>query len=163
MTKSLKNLKSPKSGKPNHKKYKNVLEDLLTDFASSTSQDISSIANSMKKIAESQIKKNESVAKLTTAIFDFLFQPGSNVAKSEAHATEAEPTLSYATGVSYTKDDVLQIIKKMREERATYLFIAEYLQEKKIPTFSGRGRWHAQTIQRFCKDHNLAPKFTERS
>jgi rubrerythrin len=30
----------------------------------------------------------------------------------------------------------------------TYEEVAAYLEKNKIPTFSGRGRWHAQTIHR---------------
>lgn len=52
---------------------------------------------------------------------------------------ETEPTLSYATGIRYTRDEVLSIIKTMRKERATFQIIASYFQEKNIPTFSARG------------------------
>ncbi len=116
----------------------------------------------IKKADESQIKKNEAVTKLANAVFDFLSE-FDNTTKSERHSSGAESTLSYAIGTKYTKDDLLSIIKTMRKDRATYKTIAEYFRKKNIPTFSGRGEWHAQTLQRLCKDHNIAPKFTDRS
>jgi len=60
-------------------------------------------------------------------------------------------TASYTTGTHYTKDAILNIIQTMRKEGATFGIIADYLKEKGIPTFSGRGEWHAQTIHRLCK------------
>ncbi len=50
-----------------------------------------------------------------------------------------------------TKKDVLEIIKEMRENGSTFAAIADYLKEQGIPTFSGRGEWHAQTIHRLYK------------
>jgi len=58
---------------------------------------------------------------------------------------------SYAKGTHYTKDDILSIIQEMRKKGATFSIIADSLKEKGIPTFSGRGEWHAQTIHRLCK------------
>ncbi|MCG8531109.1 MAG: hypothetical protein MI749_10640 [Desulfovibrionales bacterium] len=60
-------------------------------------------------------------------------------------------TTSYASGTHYTKDDILEMIQNLRDQGATFSTIAEYLTEKGIPTFSGRGTWHAQTIHRLCK------------
>lgn len=60
-------------------------------------------------------------------------------------------TTSYASGTHYTKDDILQIIQTMRKDGTTFAVIADYLKKKGIPTFSGRGEWHAQTIHRLCK------------
>ncbi len=60
-------------------------------------------------------------------------------------------TASYASGTHYTKDDILTIIRDMRNEGTTFAIIADYLRDKGIPTFSGRGEWHAQTIHRLCK------------
>ncbi|SLM33002.1 conserved hypothetical protein [Desulfamplus magnetovallimortis] len=51
----------------------------------------------------------------------------------------------------HTKNEVIAMIKDMRKNSATFSEIAESLQEKGIPTFSGRGAWHAQTIHRLCK------------
>jgi hypothetical protein len=132
----------------------NELENILAKLASLSNEDISSIADSIKKVAESQIAKNEVVIKLATVIFDFLSE-FDNTTKSEMHSPGTESTLSYATGTKYTRDDLLSIIKTIRKDRATYKTIAEYFRKKNIPTFSGRGEWYAQTIHRLCKTYNL--------
>lgn len=49
------------------------------------------------------------------------------------------------------KDDILNIIAAMRREGSTYNEIATHLDELNLPTFSGRGKWHAQTIHRLCQ------------
>lgn len=64
---------------------------------------------------------------------------------------KSKTTASYTSGTHYTKDDILTIIRTMRKEGATFAIIADYLKEKDIPTFSGKGKWHAQTIHRLCK------------
>jgi len=64
---------------------------------------------------------------------------------------QPKATASYASGTHYTKDDILTIIRTMRKKGSTFAIIADYLREKGIPTFSGRGEWHAQTIHRLCK------------
>lgn len=49
------------------------------------------------------------------------------------------------------KDEILNVIASMRREGSTYSEIASHLDELNLPTFSGRGKWHAQTIHRLCQ------------
>lgn len=65
--------------------------------------------------------------------------------------SKTKVTASYASGTRYTKDEIMTIIRTMRKSGTTFAIIAEYLKDKGIPTFSGRGEWHAQTIHRLCK------------
>jgi hypothetical protein len=58
---------------------------------------------------------------------------------------------SYASGTRYTKDEILDTIRSLREKGATFAQIADYLTQKGMPTFSGKGQWHAQTIHRLCR------------
>jgi hypothetical protein len=51
-----------------------------------------------------------------------------------------------------SKDDILEIIAHMRNKGATYNEIANHLVDLNLPTFSGRGKWHAQTIHRLCQN-----------
>lgn len=46
---------------------------------------------------------------------------------------------------------VLDKIMELRDKGATYNEIADYLTENNYITFSGRGKWHAQTIHRLCQ------------
>jgi hypothetical protein len=50
-----------------------------------------------------------------------------------------------------TRDVIMNIIRDMRNEGATYGQIARRLEAEQMPTFSGKGRWHAQTVHRICK------------
>lgn len=46
---------------------------------------------------------------------------------------------------------IVQMVKKMRKQGSTYEQIAKFLDDEGIPTFSKKGKWHAQTIHRLCK------------
>nr|NJM03756.1 cbb3-type cytochrome c oxidase subunit II [Desulfobacula sp.] len=70
-----------------------------------------------------------------------------HLAENKGFKIKANDTL----GTHYTKDEILSLIRTMRKKKATFAAIADYLKEKGIPTFSGRGEWHAQTIHRLCK------------
>lgn len=47
---------------------------------------------------------------------------------------------------------ILNLIQSLRDKNSTYDEIALYLTENDFPTFSGRGKWHAQTIHRLCQE-----------
>ena len=49
------------------------------------------------------------------------------------------------------KDEILAMILSMRNDGSTYNEIASHLASLDLPTFSGRGKWHAQTIHRLCQ------------
>ncbi|MCW7753733.1 recombinase family protein [Desulfobotulus sp. H1] len=49
------------------------------------------------------------------------------------------------------KKHIITKIKDLRQEGATYEQIAEYLERNNVPTFSNKGKWHAQTIHRLCR------------
>ncbi len=50
--------------------------------------------------------------------------------------------------IDANKQKTLDLIKKLRDENMTYEEVAAYLDKNNVPTFSGRGNWHAQTIHR---------------
>ncbi len=82
--------------------------------------------------------------------------PGSLVKKTEAVHEEIESSTQKRKRSSKKKDDpnrkkVMQIIEKMRKKNATYHEIAQELERENLQTFSGRGKWHAQTIHRLCQ------------
>lgn len=53
------------------------------------------------------------------------------------------------------KDSAVKIIRDMRQDGATYRQIAARLDAENISTFSGKGKWHAQTIHRICQAENI--------
>ncbi len=50
-----------------------------------------------------------------------------------------------------SREDAMETIYRMRDQGATFNQIAEYFIEIGQPTFSGKGKWHAQTIHRLMQ------------
>jgi len=48
------------------------------------------------------------------------------------------------------RERVLATILEMRKNKLSYGKIAKYLKSQNIPTFTGRGTWHGQTVSRLC-------------
>ncbi len=125
----------------------NALPEILENMTTLTEQ-VEKIATISQLLAESKIRQQNAVADFFTSL--------NKVVSTEPHGAgpeepTAKTTASYAAGTHYTKDDILSIIQNMRKQGATFSVIADYLKEKTIPTFSGKGEWHAQTIHRLCK------------
>ncbi len=53
------------------------------------------------------------------------------------------------------RKSVLDMIGAMRKEQLSYEKIARALESQGVPTFSGKGAWHSQTISKLC--HQLHP------
>lgn len=49
------------------------------------------------------------------------------------------------------RDEVIDLIIRLREDGMTYKEIAQRLEDENIPTFSGKGAWHAQTVHKVCR------------
>ncbi len=126
------------------------LQDLLPQFLDNSS----SLTRSFEKILEENDLLTEAKIRQHNAVsnfFDNLNKIFNDDFFSHPVIERSKTTTSYASGTHYTKDDILTIIRTMRNKGATFAVIADYLKEKGIPTFSGRGEWHAQTIHRLCK------------
>jgi hypothetical protein len=50
-----------------------------------------------------------------------------------------------------SREEIRKIALALREQGKTYKEIAQHLDEEQIPTFSGKGGWHAPTIHKLCK------------
>ena len=94
------------------------------------------IKNFLNKAAESQARVSAARGKLMDTLPEIIQQ--TIPARRESRKRKITPR----------KQELLDLINKLRDERMTYEEVAAYLQENNIPTFSGRGRWHAQTIHR---------------
>lgn len=68
---------------------------------------------------------------------------------SYSDSTPDSPVIIKATDAQ--RAQVLKIVKQMHKKSATYNQIALRLEKENLPTFSGRGKWHAQTIHRLLK------------
>lgn len=49
------------------------------------------------------------------------------------------------------RDHTVKMARKMRRKGATYKEIADALNQSETPTFSGKGRWYAQTVHRLIR------------
>ncbi|MCF8045798.1 MAG: recombinase family protein [Desulfarculaceae bacterium] len=134
----------------------NELAENLNQLLPVLNENMASIAVSMERIAEAneyvtepKVEQSNVINNLLRSLNDLL--TSADFASSEKAGPIKYAATSYENGTRYTKEEVLSIIQEMRKEGETFASIASYLKEKGIPTFSGRGDWHAQTIHRLCK------------
>ncbi|ACN15265.1 hypothetical protein HRM2_21670 [Desulforapulum autotrophicum HRM2] len=143
---------------PPQSQYKET--DETTEYLPIIKESIATMAASLERMAENQesliqaqIKQHESVGTFFENLNQILMD---RVVPTLDAASQSKPiqkgTTSYASGTHHTKDEVIEIIRDMRKKRSTFAEIAQALMDKGIPTFSGRGDWHAQTIHRLCKE-----------
>ncbi|WDP88852.1 MAG: hypothetical protein HUN04_03520 [Desulfobacter sp.] len=119
---------------------------IILDNTTTMAEQVEKMATINEMMMESRIRQYNAVADFFEGLTEML----QNTEPAE-FTSPPRATTSYASGTHYTKDDILSIIQNMRDQGATFAIIADYLKEKGIPTFSGRGEWHAQTIHRLCK------------
>ncbi len=136
---------------PNNETLAQQLGDALPEILENTTtltEQVAKLAATNELLAESKIRQQNAIA-------DFFNTLNKIVSEDTETKISGDPpkniTTSYASGTHYTKDEIMSIIQNMRNQGATFSVIADYLQEKGMPTFSGKGEWHAQTIHRLCK------------
>ena len=112
------------------------LKSFFDDIAPAIKNYLNKAAESKARVAEAREKSASAVERLMENLPDIVQQsvPARNASRKRK--------------ISTRKQELLDMINKLREESMTYEEIAEYLTKNDIPTFSGRGRWHAQTIHR---------------
>jgi len=64
----------------------------------------------------------------------------------DVESNDSEPV----TSLEFDKKKILDTILEMRKNKVSYGKIAQYLRSHGVPTFSGRGTWHGQTVSRLC-------------
>lgn len=127
-----------------------LFKDALPTIADNTSemnQYLERYVEQNEKLVEVKIKQAEAM----TTLLNNLNKIFTDDLAGFQSGTRPKTSSSYTVGDHYTKGDILEIIRTMRKKGSTFALIAEYLRDKGIPTFSGRGEWHAQTIHRLCK------------
>lgn len=126
---------------------RDIMPELLEHLANLSDQ-VERLVNSHEMLVASQTQQHEAVTRFITTLNTML----TSDAAAAAHGDHPpRTTTSYTSGTHYTKDEVMSMIQKMRANGATFSMIAAHLKQKGIPTFSGRGEWHAQTIHRLCR------------
>lgn len=67
-------------------------------------------------------------------------------------ADEGRETPGTAKSPRAERDKIIKIISGLREKGQTYEHIAKHLENEKIPTLSGKGKWRGQSIYRLYKE-----------
>jgi len=135
----------------------NVLLAALLDYLPKIADNSTQILIDFKKLVHNNDVMTQARLKQTEAVCQFfdnlntLFSKDLSGFSKHSEDEDYPPSADYIVGNNFTKKDILELIKNMRKEGHTFAVIADVLTEKKIPTFSGRGQWHAQTIHRLCK------------
>jgi len=108
---------------------------------------------SHEKLVQAEIEKNKAVEIFLQSLNTVLTEKFLPLFEEEKSASPRGTALSDGneSNTRQSKEEVVATIKNMRKKRATFAEIALFLKEQGIPTFSGRGEWHAQTIHRLCK------------
>ncbi len=112
------------------------LKLLFDDLAPVIKNYLDQVAESQERLAAASEKKALAMEKLLASLPELIQQ---------TVPARREPRKRKITA---RKQELLDLIKKLRDENMTYEEVAAYLDKNNIPTFSGRGRWHAQTIHR---------------
>jgi hypothetical protein len=50
----------------------------------------------------------------------------------------------------------LEVIRELASQGHTSRYIARALQLRHVPTFSGRGEWHAKTVWKLMQKHGIS-------
>lgn len=106
-----------------------ILQTLITVFYQEIGEDILDL---IKKSSLIELDKENSPQEVT-----------SKLEKIERDETSSNQS---------SKDKIIKTMKKMRKKGWTYEEIATSFNAEKVPTFSKRGNWHAQTIHRLCNN-----------
>jgi hypothetical protein len=107
---------------------------------------------------ERQAEALEHIADLFAAFMERVEEvppPEQEAAPKEAQIVDENMMMSAEEAEQIKKTSrtyILNLIQSLRDKNATYDEVALYLTENNFPTFSGRGRWHAQTIHRLCQE-----------
>lgn len=145
---------------------KTEIPELLQTFSKETMPVIKNIlegiAESQKRLADAQeirakaeerkADAMESIAEhLKHLIIPCVFQSEDEKIAVKSVSDPKSTKNQEGKTVNVDRDDVIQIIKKMHKSGSSYGQIALHLEKEKISTFSGRGKWHGQTVHRLLK------------
>jgi hypothetical protein len=123
------------------------------------------IASALERIASSFFEKKpatpaawpEKKTDLDSRIIPETVKPVgvSNPAPLDASGTKKPDGAADAINPGMDRKSVLETIGALRKEQMSYEKIARTLETQGIPTFSGKGAWHSQTVSKLC--HQFHP------
>lgn len=129
------------------------IHNLLQSIADATQR----IADARERRADAEERKVALLESLAGPLRDLLESEGAKEMFSGETRRPVPQNIGEVTPAPPKKippeerDRVVQLIRTMRKNGSTYDQIAGYLDQQQIPTFSNKGKWHAQTIHRLCQ------------
>lgn len=147
-------------------RLKVVLQEIFPDmhaFVSETNDFHNRMAQACERQAEAEERQAQALEKIA-AHLDRLRVEGSAAStdNTDDATTSSSPSAlsqsdnnSNAVQEPSDKIEVVEVIRNLRTQGATFGEIAAHLREQDVPTFSGKGTWHAQTIHRICKTNDM--------
>lgn len=128
-----------------------ITSSIISSFSKLTKQ-LDQYNTTVIPVMKQESELYESAAEFFDTLSYLLFGTTQAPQKSSEPITTFSGNTGYRLNSSrYSKEEVIAVMRSMRKEGATLLQIADYLKDKGIPTFSGRGEWHAQTVHRLCR------------
>ncbi len=140
----------------------NILAEIVTDMKGL----LESISQTNKRLADIEERKIETESRKVDALEQIagLLKKGGiiNAESGEQKKEDLFPSLKNRDCVTKPtrpdedgKDIIVSIINDMRKTGLSYSKIADQMEIEQISTFSGKGKWHSQTIQKICKQYSL--------
>ena len=123
----------------------------IKEFAIEYVENQKRLIKAEQRKANAEIRNTESIETFFSIIKNYMegFTPKNSITESK---TRRGPYKQRP--LDDNRKIIFKIITKMREKNATYEDIANHLVKEKIPTLSGRGTWHAQTVHRLGRDRS---------
>ncbi len=135
------------------------IEPLINDFLKGNTIFQETLSESFERRAIAEERKAnamETIAVALARIAGIEIQTQQNSEKDSGKTSkttkEDKPGEECETSASTIKDKAVYTIKKLRDNGLSYEQIARQLEEEKIPTLSGRGKWHAPTVSNLLKN-----------
>jgi hypothetical protein len=142
---------------------RNEFQEAVADIAPEIKSLLASMEEGQKRMLEA-IERNadaqerqaeimEAIAGMMRRLLDGTSEaPFAATGSQEAVSQEVSVEPPYqATSSIVERDAVIDLIIGLRQDGMTYKEIAQHLEDENIPTFSGKGAWHAQTVHKVCK------------
>ena len=116
------------------------------------------IAKNQERIAIAEERAADAIERIARALTNsdpLKITSPESFSRTETSFDGSETTRNFhieaAKSHDFDRNKTLNIINEMRENGVTYGKIAEHLESREIPTFSGKGKWCAQTVHRLYR------------
>jgi hypothetical protein len=145
--------------KPQNRRFiPDQMQSMINETIPAIKTLLETISENQKRLAEAEEmrasaenRKADALERIAVNLKQLVASGGSpSVVQTETALSEVRDDVLERPSAA-DREKVIQLIKEMREKGATYPQIAAHLEDQKTPTFSGKGKWHAQTVHKVCQ------------